>query len=284
MPEADLSSNGYIDAPMEDVLDEEPVRGLGQRLLDVVLVPVRLLEALLLPDRGVARQVASARYGAAMLAVTLCALAQSAAIGLRLDVAPAVLKHAAEAARPKPGDAPGQAPETKSDREVQDEIMKTLAVRRVMGALGAGLGTPAMIFVLGLVAYLLMRYVGGKPTMPRALAAASIAWLPQAVHSLVVAAAVLAQPAVTPEQIGTLVPNPLAAGLASHAVLSRLLAGVDPFFLWSVLLLAFGTAAAGEMSKRRAFIATIVCTILYLAIGNLVMSHPGPTPGMGQPS
>jgi hypothetical protein len=264
--------------------DEELAPTFGAKMRAIAAVPVRLVGALLMPDRWLGPQVVAGRYGAALITVVVCALLQAAAVGLRLDVAPDIMAEAAAAATVKPDDDPNTTPETKSDREVEEEITRTLAVKRVTAALGAGIGTPINILVFAVVIYLLLRFVKGTPTMPRALAVASHAALPGAVKALVAATAAFKQTAVTPAQAAELVHNPLASTWAAAGPLvARLGAGVDPFLLWSVLLVGFGSAAAGEVSKRRAFITVIVVFLLYLAITRLVAGGPPPMPPGGGP-
>ena len=280
-----------VTAPDDD-LDDAPVSP-GERLRRLISVPGQLLQALLLPDRGMARQVSARRYGAALAAVVVCGLLAAAAIGVRLDVSTDILAQAASPGMaegggggggPPPGDnGPGaQAAATKSDREITEEINKTLAVERVTRALSAGLWVPLQLLVLTIFVYGFLRYVGGTPTLERSFAATVHAALPYAVKSLVIAGAALAQHALTPSQADALVANPLAPSYASLGPgLARLLEDVDPFMLWSVLLLGLGMAAAGEVSRRRAFITLLVGFALYLGLGLAVCGGPAGPPGAG---
>jgi hypothetical protein len=262
--------------------EEEELPSILDRIRAALASPLRVIAALVMPDRWVPRQVSAQRYGAAFAVVIVCGLVQAGAVGWRLDVAPDVLARAAAAAAPRPGDDPGQAPQAKSDREVQEEIAKTLAVKRVTGALSAGLLTPLKIVLLAIVAYLILMWVKGAPTFPRTLTAASHAALPGAAKALVGAAAAVGQTAITPAQAAELVPNPLAPALASVSpVLARLGDGVDPFTLWAVVILGFGAASAAEMPRWKAFVVVVVCFLLYLAISNLIMGGPPPGAGPG---
>lgn len=266
-------------APEDD--DDVPA-GLGERVLRVLAVPGRLLEALLLPDRGIPRQVSAGRYGAALLAVIICGLVGAAAIGARLDVSTDILSQAAHGgpggggpgggggggAQPAGGNNAGaQAAATKSDREIAEDITKTLAVERVVRALKAGLWVPIELLILTFFFFVFAKYVGGTPTLKRSFAATTHAALPQAVKSLVIAGAALAQTSLTRAQADSLVANPFQPTLAGMGPLGGLFSGVDPFLVWSVVLLALGMAPAAEISRKRAFITLFVGFALYLGLG-----------------
>ncbi len=265
----------------DDDLDDAP-QGFGEKLRRALAVPSRLLGALFLPDRWIPREVTVARFGPAILAVIICGLISAAAIGVRLDVSTDILSQAA--AGPRMGDEGGgggggdQISAAKSDREIAEDITKTLAVGRVMRLLEAGLWVPLELLFLTFWLYVLLWYVGGAPTLPRAFAASAHAALPHAVKSLVIAGAALSQPSLTPSQADGLVGNPLAAtyaGLGPAA--ASLLSGVDPFMLWSMVLLGLGMAPAAEITRKRAFVALLVAFALYLGLG-LVMCGGSPPP------
>jgi hypothetical protein len=50
-----------------------------------------------------------------------------------------------------------------------------------------------------------------------------------------------------------------------------LLAGVDVFTWWSVVLLAFGLCAAADVRRTKGFIATAIGFGLFLAVTRLIM-------------
>ena len=269
--------------PSATVIDpEEPfgparpdARDRRRRIASAVAAP---LAALLVPDRGVPRLVAAGRFRLAMAIAVVAALLAAGAAAVRIDVAPAV--RAENSGAPPPPAAPGTAPaagsgagsreqaEVKTDREIDEEIAKRTAVVQVKLGLAAALGTPARILLLGVVLFLLGRYVGGKPTFQRALAAASVGALPWAVRSLIAAAATWRQTAIAPADLGGLVAGGLPIG-ADHPLLARLIAGVDLFSLWSVLLCGLGLAAAAGIGRLRGTIAVVIGFALFLLISTV---------------
>ena len=231
---------------------------------------------LLWPDRAVPRSVSEGRYGAALLAVILTSGLAAAAIGLRIDVTPLVLP---DFPPPGAGDALGAPKEDSStvmsDRELADKADTRRKIEQVMLGLGAGLGNPVKLFALALGLYLLGRYVGGKPTVRRTMAAATHAALPGAVKSCIVAVAVFRRATIVPAELEAVVlPSTIAP--ASSPVATRLLAGVDPFLLWSVVLLGLGFATAAQVSRKKAFFSVVVVFLLFLAITRGILGGLAP--------
>jgi hypothetical protein len=230
------------------------------------------LAAILFPGRRVGVEVAAGRYGWPFLYVVVAAALAAVAIGARLDLEPEVL---AENARARPAVVTGvdQGPgvEIKTDREIAEDTAQRTAVKRVMLGLGAGLGTPARVLGLALALFLLGRYVGGTPTMPRSLAAAALVALPGALRSLVTALAAWHQPSIGTRDIDALLASARVPVPAGHPGLERLLGGVDVFTLWSAVILGFALAAAAELPRTKAFVAAAVGFVLYLLVTGLIM-------------
>ena len=244
-------------------------RDRGRRLAAALTAPV---VALLFPDRGVPPLVAAGRFRMAMAIVVAAALLAAAAVSLRVDVGPAVrAENSGAPPPPRDGSAAASAPqpeEVMTDREIEEEIAKRTAVIRVKLALSAALGTPGKILLLALALFLLGRYVGGKPTTQRALAAAAVGALPWAVRSLITAAAALRQEAIGPSDLDSLVAGGLASD-AGQSILARLAAGVDLFSLWSVVLCGFGLSAASGIGRLRGLVVVSVGFVLLLLISSI---------------
>jgi len=243
----------------------------GRRLRRAATAVLAQLRALLIPDRGVPALVSAGRARLSLAIAIAAALLAAAAVSARIDMAPAVR---AESAKEPPPGGPGAPPpgpgaeppgEDKTDQDIADEIDKQTAIVQVKTWLGAGLGTPAWIVGLAVALFLLGRYVGGKPTFERAMAAAAVGALPWAARSLIEAAAAWRQEAVSPGDLGQLV----AAGLPvppDSPLLARLASGADVFSLWSVVLCGFGLAAAAGIGRTRSFIAVSAAYVVFLLL------------------
>ena len=255
----------------------EPARpDAGTRVRRAGVALVAQLRALLVPDRGVPPLVSMGRARLSLAIAVVAALLAAAAVSARIDLGPSVRAEMAKgpqgpaAGGPGAGQPPG---EEKTDRDIAEEIDKRTAILKVKEFLGAGLATPGKIVLLAFGLFLLGRYVGGKPTFQRALAAASVGALPWAVRSLIAAAAVWRQEAIHPDDLGQLVAGgiPLATG---NPLLDRMAAGIDVFSLWSLLLCGFGLAAAAGIGRARSFIAVSIGFFLLV----LLLSSLGGAP------
>ena len=236
----------------------------------------------LFPDRNVGPEVIGGRYGLPLLSVVLCACLAAFALGSRLDVGPDVRAEEAGSIKSETAQNASSKPqEIKTDREIDEEIAKRLAVARVKLGLGAVFATPLRVLALGLALLLLGRFIGGKPTMPRVLTTASLSAVPGAVRSLVTALVAWHQTRVFPDDLDSLVrfPQVIPDG---HPVLARLFAGVDVFTWWSVIVLAFGMCAAADLKPRKSIAAIAVGFLLYLAVTHLIMGGAPPPPGAGR--
>jgi hypothetical protein len=256
-----------------------PARSPIQRALRWLASPFKPFFVALVPDRNVGPEVVAGRYGWPLLSVIICACVAAFALGTRIDVGPDVrAEDAGIAAAPASNGTKAKPAEIKTDREIDEEIAQRTSMVRVKLGMGAALGTPFRVLALAIAILLLGRFIGGKPTMPRALTVASLAFVPGAVRSLTTAIVAWRQPSVLPADMDSLLQFPkfLPDG---HPVLERLLAGVDVFTWWSVVILAFGLCAAAEIRRPKGFVAIAISFVLFLVVTRLIMGGGEPPPG-----
>jgi len=241
--------------PLSPELDSGTVP-LGTRLRSILAVPARLIGALIVPDRVMPTMVKDRRAWAPFLAILLCGLTSAYVIGSRIDVSSKIMQDEAMAQKKMGADY-----EAKSDREMRENIEKGRTIEQVKLGLMAGLGQPAVLFVLAIAVFLLGRFVGGRTTFGGSMAAASAARLPIAVKSLVVAAMATPSKILTPADVDAL------SNVALFHLPGKLAAiTMDAFGLWVAVLLVFGLAAAAQISRRRAFVTIFVSYVLVLLI------------------
>ncbi|HKA91764.1 MAG TPA: YIP1 family protein [Haliangiales bacterium] len=260
-------------------LDEvEGPPSFGQRLRRIAAIPVRMLGALLLPDRTMPGVVADARFAAPLLFVVACGLFSAWMVGRRLDMSFLMNMHPAPGAQQQQGGQGGQGggggtPEM-SDRELDEMMQKEKAKAQVMLGLDAGVLTPIKILLAALGILAVGRYVGGKTSAKGALAAASYGALPFGVKSLLVAAAASSHASLTPMMLPALLPFAYV-GPAGPGPLKLL--AIDPFLVWAFVIIGFGLAAASHMSRRKVIVTLLVCFCLYqLLSGGAAPEMPGP--------
>ncbi len=242
------------DQPLTPELDPGPPP-LGARIRSLLAVPARLLGALVVPDRFVPTVVEKRHTTAALVAVVVCGLLSAYVVGARIDVTPKVLQDEAMAQKKAGPDFEG-----KSDRELKEEIAKGRTIEQVKLGLSAGLAQPVLIFLFALGIFFVGRLVGGRTTFGASMAAAAVAWLPRAVKSVVVGAMAWQSPTLTPADLDQLNSVAVLHGAGALATFS-----VSAFAVWAAVLLAFGLAAAAQISRRRAFITVFVwfaCVLL----------------------
>jgi hypothetical protein len=260
--------------------------GRLRRAASVLLAPLRPFLAILFPER-VRDEVVAQRYGWALMALVVCASLSAFAIGSRLDLGPEVRARNSGLPQTKMNQAPAaeeHPEEVKTDREIDEQIVKETAVARVMLGLKAVLATPFQVLMLAVALLLLGRYIRGTPTMGRSMAAAALGSLPGGVRALVTGLAAWKQTAVGTADADTLVSgfSPAEAlGAAGHPVLQRLMTGVDVFSVWMLLVLGLGFCAATGVKRTKGFVAILVGFVLYLLVTRLIMAGGGPPPGAG---
>ncbi len=245
-----------------------------QSLVRWLAAPLRPFFVALVPDRHVRSEVTAGRYGLPLLSVVMCACVAAFALGTRLDVGPAVRAENAGAPATANANGTSKPAEIKTDREIDEAIARRAAVERVKLGLGAALATPLRVLALGLALLLLGRYVGGKPTMSRTLTVAALAAVPGAVRSLVTALVAWRLPRVFPDELDSLVKFPRVIP-DGHPVVERLLAGVDVFTWWSVIILAVGMCAAADLKPRKSIAAIAISFVLYLLVTRIIMGARG---------
>lgn len=254
-----------------------------KRALRALALPFRPFALVLFPDR-LGPEVRAGRYGWPLFGVIACACVAAFALGTRLDVGPQVRSEnagptvgtgsAATTADTKPADI-------KTDREIDDDISQRTSMVRVKLGLGAALATPMRVLALALALLLLARFIGGKPTMPRVLAVAALTAVPGAIRSLIAALVAWRQPRVFPDELDSLVQFPQVIP-DGHPVLARLLAGVDVFTWWALVVLVVGLCTAADLKPRKTIVAIAISFVLYLVVTRLIMGGAAPPPGAGR--
>jgi len=228
--------------------------------------PVAWIKVLLFPFEALPRVVAAGRFGGVLVVIALCAGLAVAATATRLDMAPGLLLKEAKEQRQRPpahGQGAAAAQPGMSDREFDEAVEKAYAVEVVKMSAGTLL-VPIQLLLLGLILYIVGRFVGGKPQVRSVVALAAHAGLPGAVKSLLAAAAALRHVRITPELVPGLVPPPW--GALDGPPLQRLLAGMSPFALWTVVLLAIGMPHAAGIGRGKAYATVGVCYVLFLLV------------------
>lgn len=157
-------------------------------------------------------------------------------------------------------------------QDVSDEQMEEILERadsfRWVGLGFQAIAAPAVYFLLGLVFWVLLRFVGESEfSYPASMAALTHGFMPWVVATLLSLPLVFARDSLTPTELrsGLLASN-LGALVPEDAspVLKSLLASVDVFSLWTVALLVIGYAAVARTKRSTVAWVVVGLWVLYV--------------------
>ncbi|MCZ6599883.1 MAG: YIP1 family protein [Acidobacteria bacterium] len=116
---------------------------------------------------------------------------------------------------------------------------------------------PLVLLVLALIFWGAASVMGGRLTLGRTFSILGYAWLPRVVEGLILIFVLQGREGVNPQRLPSLMVtnpasflDPSAAGTPLYA----LLASLNPFALWSMILVALGLAGMGKMSRGSAYV------------------------------
>jgi hypothetical protein len=217
-----------------------------------------LLAPLLRPATALPEAAGKRQYWEPLLIATAAALLFAIIAVPRLDFDRA----AAEALDRAEGSA------QVSPHEREEKIATVRRVGTLATYAGAAFG-PALVALAGALGlWLAFRVVGGKPPFAGAFTVMAWGLVPGAAESLLTIPALLTRSSVDPEAVPRLLPASLAAVLPAGTTgpLANLLAAVDLFSLWSVVVVAAGMAGVAGVSRRRSLVTVIVLWLSYVAV------------------
>lgn len=228
-------------------------------------------DVLLAPGRGLARAAERRSYLPALLAATAAALLLAFALVPRLDYARAF----DDQLERDPKAAERMSPH---DREVALAQVQKLGAAATYGAAVAWPAVRAVAIACCL--FVASRVVAARPPFPGLLAVASWGLLPLALKDLLSIPALLrAHGSVAAAEAASLVPSSLSALLpaGAHAALVAAAQALDLFSLWSVGLVALGTAQLFGDERRRGVAVVVGLWASYVLVVNVAL--PGLTRG-----
>ncbi len=215
------------------------------------------------PDRGMDRQARVGRAGRLFLFAWLCALLLGAALAYRVDARSTTLRKL---------EMSGQL-QTMSDRQIADETHSAERVAEVLSVAKGVVGVPlqlgsSCVALLALVWFLRGR-IKGSAVVP--VAAATL--LPGAIADLLDALTAFRHEALPPDGV-PLTPRSLSAilPLFGHTLdgpWMKLGNALDFFSLWAAVMLAFGVAAVGQISKKNALFGTLAAWVCYQLLAHI---------------
>jgi hypothetical protein len=210
-------------------------------ILTVFHTPQRAFQALL--DRPRPRALV------AVLLLIVVGLAVNATISARID-REAQVRLTAQELVAEPG---GKVSET----EIKKEAVRALNVRRIVGYVFVVVVIPFMTLALAILFWLPGRFSKQRVSFKTSYSIAAHLWLPYGLRQLISIPVILTYPSLDPLQtenlfktdLGSLIPVPGAAL-------------IDPFWIWTAVLLALAGRAAGWKTWKSVLMGVIVWLIL----------------------
>ena len=226
-----------------------------------------LYDTLVHPSRAMPAVAESGRFLPALVAATAAAVLFAALAVPRFDFA----KAAAEALDRRP-DAAQMTPHQR-----EEAVATANKIGAVAGYASAVLLPTLMALGAAVALWLGFKLAGGAPAFRPALAVASFAQLPSAVHQLLLLPAVLRSEAIEPNLVPRLLPSNAAALLPAGATgpAASFLLAIDLFSLWTVALMVLGMASAARVSRGRAVVTTVLLWLAWVAVFRVALPELG---------
>lgn len=152
-----------------------------------------------------------------------------------------------------------------TDKDFESMDRFTIAITKFMSWIGPLLGI-ALLAALAAIFYLAFRLMGGEGTFPQAFSATLYAWMPMVIFSIVMTVVIVARGSWDPTLAATLVKsNPaFLVDMKAQPALFSLLASLDIFTIWVLVLFTYGYAAMSRFSRAKS--AAIVFTLYFVFV------------------
>ena len=150
----------------------------------------------------------------------------------------------------------------------QEQAVKMATKFKSIGPYFAPVGTSVFLLIAAGLFMLLFKLFGHGGRYAQYFSATIYAWLPQVFKSVFLAALVAGKDSVTPDELQTVLPSNLGflSDPTAAPAIFRLLASVDVFNIWTIVLLALGFAYAGSTSRKRSAILVVGGYLLVILI------------------
>lgn len=154
-----------------------------------------------------------------------------------------------------------------SDADLDRMASFSKATMKVIQFIGPLLGA-AWWAILALILFGAFRIMGGDLGFKQAFSATLYAWVPLTIFSIVLAVVVVLRKSVDPTEMATIVKsNPaFLVDMKEQPVLHSLLASLDVFTIWTVVLLIFGFAAASKFSRAKSAAIVVALWVVMIVI------------------
>lgn len=214
----------------------------------------RLIGVLVSPVKTFASIAQKPTWVVALIVLVAAQLLVAAAVTPKVDVARDVRERI---------EASGQ---ELSEEQIQQQVEMGEQFRWAGLAFSLVFG-PAMYFLLGLIFWLLLRFVGDSDfSYGASMAATTHAFMPGVVGGLLMLPVILGRDTLTWTEMGSLLASNLGAFAPddTSAAVKSLLSSVDVFSLWTIALLVIGYAAVARTKRSTVAWVVVGLWVLYV--------------------
>ena len=135
---------------------------------------------------------------------------------------------------------------------------------RLMMMVGPIVATPIMVLILGLLLWLVGKLFDAKQALRAAMLVVTFSFMPRILESLLTAiqGLVLDPTAMTSIYAVSLSPARFVDVTTTSLLVVGLLARLDPFIIWSYVIIAIGLAVTGGIPRSKAAIAAFILWLI----------------------
>jgi hypothetical protein len=147
-----------------------------------------------------------------------------------------------------------------SEAQIESALKITATISKVI-SYGSPLFSVIVLLIVAAVFMLAFRMMGSEGTFKQAFSVTLYAWMPLTILNIIVIVIIASKTGITALDLPTLVmSNPaFLVTLKEHPLLFPLLASIDIFTIWTLVLFTFGFSYVSNFSKSKS--AAIVITV-----------------------
>ncbi|MDQ6803242.1 MAG: YIP1 family protein [Acidobacteriota bacterium] len=154
-----------------------------------------------------------------------------------------------------------------SEAQMESALKISAAIGKIF-SYGAPVVSVIVLLIVSAVLLLAFRMMGGEGTFKQAFAATVYAWMPLTILNIILLVIIMAKTGITALDLPTLVmSNPaFLVTMKEHPFLFALLASIDIFTIWTLVLFIFGFSHLSKFSKSKSAAVVITVWVIWTCI------------------
>lgn len=154
-----------------------------------------------------------------------------------------------------------------SEAQMESALKITATISKVI-SYGSPLFSVIVLLIVAGVMLLAFRMMGGEGTFKQAFSVTLYAWMPLTILNIIVLVIIASKTGITALDLPTLVmSNPaFLVTMKEHPFLFTLLASIDIFTIWTLVLFIFGFSYLAKFSKSKSAAVVITVWVIWTCI------------------